>query len=364
MNKDSLTQFVEDVCIESHLRVQEDLGDGFVRLRSEEAERRQAAHDIRSSEDAVIEMLRNARDAHARNIFIATGKEGNARLITMIDDGDGIPEHLHQLVFEPRVTSKLDTMHMDKWGVHGRGMALYSIKVNAESAEVFRSRIKGGSSFKVRTDTRKLPERSDQSTFPQLSFNEKGNVVIKGPRNIIRTSCEFALEHRKSLNVYLGTPAEIAATLYARSMASASSALAFRQADSQTPLVELLAYSADALEFANTAHFLGLDMSERSAYRIIEGKIKPLDSLLESIEAMGISGQQAKSSSSKAKPKPQAHSLKLAISDEDLSAFSSEISHAFKDLASTYYLDPSVEPQFRVSSDGLHVFLPFVREDE
>ena len=51
----------------------------------------------------------------------------------MIDDGDGHPRRaMHERVFEPRVTSKLDTMHMDKWGVHGRGMALYSIAVNAE----------------------------------------------------------------------------------------------------------------------------------------------------------------------------------------------------------------------------------------
>lgn len=63
MSSDKLTDFIEDVTGDSHLRVEDDLGDGFVRLRVSEAERRQARHDIRSSEDIVIEMLRNARDA-------------------------------------------------------------------------------------------------------------------------------------------------------------------------------------------------------------------------------------------------------------------------------------------------------------
>ena len=56
-----------------------------------EAERRQAAQDIRSSEDVVIELLRNARDAGASRIFLATQKTGNARLLTVLDDGQGIP---------------------------------------------------------------------------------------------------------------------------------------------------------------------------------------------------------------------------------------------------------------------------------
>ena len=73
MTDQSLTSFIEEVCGDSHLRVEDDLGDGFVRLRIAEAERRQARHDIRSTEDIVIEMLRNARDAGARSIFVSLG---------------------------------------------------------------------------------------------------------------------------------------------------------------------------------------------------------------------------------------------------------------------------------------------------
>ena len=87
----SLEAFIENVSGDSHLRVEADLGDGFVRLRSAEAERRQAAHDIRSTEDIVIEMLRNARDAHAKSVFAAVSREGGRRRIVMVDDGDGVP---------------------------------------------------------------------------------------------------------------------------------------------------------------------------------------------------------------------------------------------------------------------------------
>ncbi len=61
---------------EGNLRVEENLGQGFVRLRVAEAERRQAKHDIQHVEDIVIEMLRNARDARATSMYVATSKEG------------------------------------------------------------------------------------------------------------------------------------------------------------------------------------------------------------------------------------------------------------------------------------------------
>lgn len=108
-----LRDFVDNVCDDSHLRVESDLGDGYFRLRATEAQRRQAKQDIRSCEDAVIEMLRNSRDAGAKNIFLGTNSENNYRHILVIDDGDGIPKTHHELVFEPYVTSKLNSMITD-----------------------------------------------------------------------------------------------------------------------------------------------------------------------------------------------------------------------------------------------------------
>lgn len=113
-NKDTeLKNFVDKVCDSSHLRVETDLGDGYFRLRAVEAQRRQAAQDIRCSEDIVIEMLRNSRDAEAKNIFIALNSDSNYRNILVIDDGVGIPKKHHKTIFEPYVTSKLDTMKKD-----------------------------------------------------------------------------------------------------------------------------------------------------------------------------------------------------------------------------------------------------------
>ena len=103
----SLTSFVAKMGGERALRVEENLGDGFVRLRVAEAERRQARHDIRCTEDIVIELLRNARDAGARHIFVATSRDGEQRTITMLDDGSGIPDAMRERIFDARVTSKL-----------------------------------------------------------------------------------------------------------------------------------------------------------------------------------------------------------------------------------------------------------------
>src|SRR5512133_2156879 len=95
-SNDELLNFVSSVSGETYLKVEETLGDGYVRLRVSEAERRQAKHDIRSVEDVVVELLRNSRDAHARRVFLATGREGDLRTLTFLDDGVGVPVHMHE----------------------------------------------------------------------------------------------------------------------------------------------------------------------------------------------------------------------------------------------------------------------------
>ena len=103
-------------------------------------------------EDVVVELLRNSRDAHASRIFLANSREGDLRTFTLIDDGVGIPIPMQERVFEPRVTSKLETMVVDNWGVHGRGMALYSIKSNAADARICVSDLHKGTSLTVVTE--------------------------------------------------------------------------------------------------------------------------------------------------------------------------------------------------------------------
>lgn len=113
-NDKDLKNFVDSVAKKSHLRVDKDLGDGYVRLRASEAQRRQAHQDIRCVEDAIIELLRNSRDASAQNIYVATNTEGDCRNILIIDDGFGVPVKQHKNIFEPYVTSKLDSMKEDE----------------------------------------------------------------------------------------------------------------------------------------------------------------------------------------------------------------------------------------------------------
>ncbi|MCL2632494.1 MAG: ATP-binding protein, partial [Coriobacteriia bacterium] len=247
MNDDRLIDFIEQVSGGTHLRVEENLGNGFVRLRTEEAERRQAKHDIRCVEDAVIEMLRNARDASAERIYIATNREGDQRNLTVLDDGQGIPPELHQAIFDARVTSKLESIVEDDWGVHGRGMALYSIKSNVQSACVTSSAPGLGSSFRLDIDTTQLSERSDQSTFPTIKRDEEGQLIVsRGPNNILRAALEFALAHSSRLQIYHGSPSEIAATMLEQATRTVSAdTLLFTDDPAALPVTQRLVAASD-----------------------------------------------------------------------------------------------------------------------
>ena len=362
MKDSSLISFIEQISGEVHLRVEENLGDGFVRLRSAEAERRQAKHDIRHVEDIIIELLRNARDATATCVFIATFREGDERRLTVIDDGVGIPEAMQALVFEPRVTSKLDNMVMDDWGVHGRGMALFSIKSNALEARVCDSRPGAGSAFTVLVNTTELPERSDQSTLPTLERDESGVVhVSRGPHNIARSSIEFALIHRpragqNGITVYLGSPSEIVATLIDYGQQHLGhERLLFCSDPSTLPLCERLAVSGDAAELVSTSGNMGLEISERTAHRIISGQIQPVKPMLESI----FPGRSPRETN-KIDLMKDTRGLKLAR--EDLEDFSRIMERAFEHLAKRYYLSLSEMPKISVKGDCITVRFPIEKE--
>ncbi|MBQ9003908.1 MAG: ATP-binding protein, partial [Eggerthellaceae bacterium] len=277
MPERALTDFIEEVTGERHLRVEDDLGDGFVVLRTSEAERRQARHDIRSTEDIIIEMLRNARDASARNIFVAVSRDGDLRKITMLDDGSGIPDHLTKRIFDARVTSKLDTVHIDTWGVHGRGMALYAVRANAKRAYVAATKLGDGSSLVVETDTSVLPEKVDQSSFPVFVLSDSGTVVVRGTRNINRTVAEFAYVERDHCTVYLGSPVEIAATLYEfGTLLLPASVRAFSNDIASVGVCKRLALASSPDDFSLIAQSIGLSLSSRSARRIMDGEVDSL----------------------------------------------------------------------------------------
>ncbi|MCL2024555.1 MAG: ATP-binding protein [Coriobacteriia bacterium] len=255
--------------------VERDYGNGYVRLSTSESARRQAKHDIRRVEDAVIELLRNARDAGAHTILVASSSDANRRIITMIDDGAGIEPEMFDAIFEPRVTNKLETMHVDEWGVHGRGMALYSIKENAQIAHVTTSRSGYGTSIGVEFDLETVPERADQSTMPTLRDTDSASTTdapLLGPHNIMRTCVEFALMH-PDVRVIVGSPSEIVATLVDEEFSAVS-------VDDSVEM--LIAYAASS----------GLHLSERNAYRIRSGDIGPCADVLTALTSADSSTSQ------------------------------------------------------------------------
>ena len=360
MQERSLQEFVHEVNGESHLRVEHDFGDGFVRLRTSEAERRQAAQDIQSSENIVLELLRNSRDAHASHVFLAVSREGDMRRITAIDDGDGIPESMHEHVFEPRVTSKLDTSHMDAWGLHGRGMALFSIAENAKRAYVVDSAQGLGCAIRVETDVTKLGEKADQSAFPRFELTDTGSVNVRGPRNILRTACEFAIEARDSCSVFVGSAAEIAATIFSFGNSTLSSVdKAFCHDVSQLPLVKRLATAADPDDFSEIAEAMGLELSPRTAHRIFSGQVGEAESLIERIE---ISSPSKGSGAGQNKRRRRAAS-KVKLQKEDAFAISQAVRSAYAGIADQYYLDGDIDPSVRVSGNSIIVTVPLVEKE-
>ncbi len=345
----SLIDFVAQVNGEENLRVEENLGEGFVRLRVAEAERRQAKHDIRCVEDIIVEMLRNSRDAGARHIYVATNKEDNTRTIVMLDDGSGIPVDMQETIFDARVTSKLETIHMDKWGIHGRGMALYSVRQNTSSAEVMSSAAGLGASIRVVVNTDELNEKKDQSTWPDVSKDVQGqHQVSRGPHNIIRTCCEFALEEKSSVVVHVGSASEIIAAirLYHKPQSQASDVF-FIDNLSELPVLDRIVMAADAQELKDVVEQLGLTLSERTLHRILAHQVSPASNVVHRLLRQEEGDRR------------QIDLLKdrrgLKISKEDIEEFSLHMEREFADLADKYYLQLAKDPKVRVSKNRITV---------
>jgi len=212
-NSSDIKRFLSELKLKDSLNIEEDLGDGYVRLKISEAERRQALQDINCVEDIIVELLRNSRDAGSRNIFIGTKKiEDKRRKIYFIDDGNGIPPNLQNLIFQSRVTSKLENGIKDSYGFHGRGMALFSIKLNVDEISIVFSDRSKGASFYIDIDLLKIPEKKDQSVVPQIIKMDGDLSIIGGVNNIIKTIIEFQLQNR-DINFFYGSPTQILTTM-------------------------------------------------------------------------------------------------------------------------------------------------------
>lgn len=220
-----------------------DLGSGFARLTGQEGARRNLSR-LRYVEDALLELLRNARDAGATSIYVAsTLKSRRYRTLTVIDDGGGIPETHMDLIFEPGVTSRhLHPVPDPSGAPHGAGLSLYHIKNAALEARV--TSASSPTALRFTFDTHTLPERALQSgSRPSRS-------------NLQATLASFAHNSRSSL--YHGPPARILVTL----------------------LNNRIIHSYDtAAELRKRAVDLGLEVSLRTVQRAWRGEVRPVGAI-------------------------------------------------------------------------------------
>lgn len=270
--------------------IEEDLGQGYVRLSIGEAHARQAQQDIRSVEDIARELLRNAYDADAHNIFIALSSSNNMRSLLVLDDGHGIPKQLWSRIFEPRVTSKQASFHPDLWGMHGRGMALYSIAQQSNSARVVTSKLQAGSVIAVQCSLSTISEKADQSSFPTLEYRND-SLHVRGARNIYRCCLEFALYAQPRCRIFVGTPTEMLTTIYhvyahACSHTSATTQSPTpceenQQACVSSALIASLAQAKSVSSLHTKAQALGFDVSLRTARRVFDNTLTPQSDILQ-----------------------------------------------------------------------------------
>lgn len=225
-----------------------DLGSGFARLTGPEGSRR-GPSPITHVEDALLELLRNARDAGAARVFVASTLTGRRfRTLTVIDDGPGIPEPFTALVFEPGVTTRhlapIPDPAAPTSSHHGAGLALYHIKQAAVSAEILSP--SAPTALRATFDTRTLPERTLQSASRHSNSN------------LLATAQSFAHPGKQQPppDIYYGPPARILAALLRN---------------------RIIHYREGGEELQRVASQIGLDLSLRTTQRIIKGSVAPVE---------------------------------------------------------------------------------------
>ena len=216
------------------------LGAGFARLTGAEGARRGPSR-IAYVEDALLELLRNARDADAQNVYVASVlKRRRYRTLTVLDDGHGIPSSHRDLVFEAGVTTRHLNPILDPGGgppssPHGAGLSLYHIREAAAEATI--QSTSDPTSIKVTFDTHLVPERALQS------------ASRPSRTNLLATLKDFAATN--PLNLYYGPPAPILATLLKN---------------------RIIQHNMTSEELRRRAWGLGLEVSRRTVQRIRRGE--------------------------------------------------------------------------------------------
>jgi hypothetical protein len=240
-----------------------DLGAGFARLTGVEGARRGPSR-ISHVEDALLELLRNARDAGATHIFVAsTLKNKRYRTLTVMDDGHGIPETHKDLILEPGVT----TRHLDPVthpedppaAPHGAGLSLYQIRSRSLDTRVLST--SNPTSIQTTFDTNTLPERALQSTTRPSNTNLRATLL-----SFTNSTNRQGYRQVKTLKTYYGSPARILATLLHN---------------------RIIQPREDIEDVRKVAVGLGLDLSARSVRRVLRGEVRPEEAVSRKDEVAG-----------------------------------------------------------------------------
>ncbi|MHB1376851.1 MAG: ATP-binding protein [Candidatus Humimicrobiaceae bacterium] len=373
-NNSDIKNFLSELGLENVLNVEQDLGEGYVKLRISEAERRQSLQDIKSVEDIVIELLRNSRDAGAKNIFIGTKKiEDKKRFIYFIDDGKGIPKKFHELIFEARITSKLENAVKDIYGFHGRGMALFSIKLNVDEIKVVYSGEDSGTVFFLDIDLNKIPEKKDQSVLPQIVELDGDLNIIGGVNNIPKTLVEFNLQN-PNINIFYGTPSQIIMSMR-NNLKNFTGDEVFPKFENWENLLEYLdsnkkikssyipALSDDYLVLGKIVkNFFNMEISERTIQRIIYEEFKPVQPLdIRSLMHVDSSNKtvllQKAKDTEKNKHLPLSDEQKLAFrfKDDEISSIINIIDENIKKIGSKYLVESEGSVNFKRSNNIIQI---------
>jgi Histidine kinase-, DNA gyrase B-, and HSP90-like ATPase len=240
-----------------------DLGAGFARLTGVEGARRGPSR-ITHVEDALLELARNARDAGAARIYVAsTLKDRRFRTLTVIDDGHGIPESHRDLILEPGVT----TRHLNPVtepgdpSTHGAGLSLYQIKNHSLETRVLST--SSPTSIQATFDTSNLPERTLQSS----TRPSKSNLRATLERFTATTNAQSPRLHS-----YYGPPGRILATLLHH---------------------RIIPKQRDSAGLREAAFGLGLGVSVRSVQRILRGEVWPVEDVWGGERGEGVRGRGA-----------------------------------------------------------------------
>ncbi len=93
----------------------------------------------------------------------------------------------------------------------------------------------------------------------------------------------------------------------------------------------------------------------RSAYRILQGEVFPLDPYLATLSKE----QDGRSLEKKGSTVDLSQDFRgLRIAEEDMAEFKCSLRQAWKTLAEAYFLESDTEPSVRISRDRLYVTFP------